>query len=72
MYNETLRRSSYSDHEESTAKTKVPSTKHERAAPRSHRSQPKSSCSPAHYDGLKVLDPLESSEPASESSSRCF
>ncbi|RPD62983.1 hypothetical protein L227DRAFT_572838 [Lentinus tigrinus ALCF2SS1-6] len=72
MYNETLRRSSHSGHEEPTAKTRVPSTVHERAAPKSHRSQPKSSRSPAHYDGLKVLDPLKSSKPASGSSSRCF
>ena len=58
MYNETLRRSSYSGHEERTAKTRVPSNKHEHAAPKSHRSRPKSSGSPAHCDGLKVLDPL--------------
>ncbi|KAI8995589.1 hypothetical protein BD414DRAFT_479961 [Trametes punicea] len=72
MYNETLRRNPHSGHEEPTAKTKVPSVKHERAAPKSHRSQPKPSCSPALCDGLKVLDPLKSSVPASEPSSRCF
>lgn len=50
----------------------VLSTKHENAAPKSHRSRPKSSPSPALYDGLKVLDPLQSCKQAGESSSRCF
>ncbi|KAI9063025.1 hypothetical protein FKP32DRAFT_778425 [Trametes sanguinea] len=72
MYNETLRRIPHSGHEGPTAKTTVPSMKHECAAPKSHRSQRKPSCSPALCDGLKVLDPLKSSKPASESSSRCF
>ncbi|KAI0793466.1 hypothetical protein C8Q75DRAFT_750272 [Abortiporus biennis] len=37
MYNETLRHNSHRSHEGPTAKTKVPSPKHERAAPKSHR-----------------------------------
>ncbi|KAI0732356.1 hypothetical protein C8Q72DRAFT_818424 [Fomitopsis betulina] len=40
MYDETLRRNSYSDHEGSTAQAYAQSFKHEHAAPKSHHSQP--------------------------------
>ena len=62
MYNETLRQSPYRYHAGYSVKTK--------ASP-PHPS-PIVKYSPAHYDGLKVLDLRQSFVKAGKSSSRCF